>query len=290
MANEQLLSPLVDFLFKRLFGDVERTDILIAFLNGIFEDAGAPRVTSVQLLNPYIDKDALTDKMSVLDILARTDQATLIDIEIQIRNTGEMRERSLYYWTKLYENQLHESETYHTLHPAVAINVLNFVEIANDRVHNVFQLRNQDGALLTDHLTLHFLELPKLAQSALQEQTPLVRWLAFLKAKTKADREVLVKGDPIMEKALNTLEFLSHDEQTRQRYEARQKALHDYATAIETAKREGEEKGRQEGRQEGLHEAQRLIAQALLAEGDSVEKVMAITGLTRLEVEASRAH
>ena len=44
------------------------TDILIAFLNGIFEDVGAPRVTSVQLLNPYIDKDALTDKMSVLDI------------------------------------------------------------------------------------------------------------------------------------------------------------------------------------------------------------------------------
>lgn len=66
-------------------------------------DAGAPRVTSVQLLNPYIDKDALTDKMCVLDIAARTDQGTIIDIEIQIRNTGEMRERSLYYWTKLYE-------------------------------------------------------------------------------------------------------------------------------------------------------------------------------------------
>jgi predicted transposase/invertase (TIGR01784 family) len=153
IADEVLLSSLVDFLFKRMFGDEQHTDILIAFLNGIFEDAGMSRVTSVQLLNPYIDKDALTDKMSVLDIRARTEAKTLINIEIQIRNTGEMRERSLYYWSKLYESQLHESGTYRTLHPAVAINVLDFVEIPNDRGHNVFQIKNQDGAVLTDHLT-----------------------------------------------------------------------------------------------------------------------------------------
>lgn len=35
MEEQPLLSPLVDFLFKRLFGDEERTDILIAFLNGM---------------------------------------------------------------------------------------------------------------------------------------------------------------------------------------------------------------------------------------------------------------
>ena len=226
-------------------------------------------MTSVQLLNPYIDKDALTDK---------TEQATLIAVEIQIRNTGEMRERSLYYWTKLYEGQLHESETYHSLHPAVVITVLDFVEIPNDRVHNVFQIKNQDGALLTNHLTLHFLELPKLAQPAPRESTPLVRWLTFLKAQTKADREVLVKGDPIMEKALNTLEFLSHDEQTRQRYEARQKALHDYATAIETAKREG--------REEGEHQKAREFARYLLTHGTAMEEVAQATGLSVTEVAA----
>ena len=202
----------------------------------------------------------------------------LIDIEIQIRNTGEMRERSLYYWAKLYEGQLHESETYHTLRPAIAINVLNFVEIANDRVHNVFQLRNQDGTLLTDHMTLHFLELPKLAQATLPIQTPLVRWLAFLKAQTQTDRELLVKGDPLMEKALNALEFLSHDEQTRQRYEARQKALHDYATAIETAERRG--------RQEGEHGKAVLVAMRLITQGLSIENTAQLTDLPISEVEA----
>jgi len=278
VAEELLLSPLVDFLFKRLFGDEHQTDILIAFLNGIFDDVEAPRVTSVQLLNPYIDKDALTDKMSVLDILARTEQDTLMDVEIQIRNTGEMRQRSLYYWNNLYESQLHQSETDGTLHPVVAVNVLNFTEIANDRVHNVFQLLNQDGMLLTNHLALHFLELPKLPQPTPRERTPLLRWLAFLKAQTKADRESLVKGDLVMAKALNTLEFLSQDEQTRQLYEARQKALHDYATAMETAQRVGREKGHQEER--------RAVAKRLLLKGLSVGDTAEMANLSSAEVEA----
>ncbi len=101
-----------------------------------------------------------------------------------------------------------------------------------------------------------------------------------------------------MEKALNTLEFLSHDEQTRQRYEARQKALHDYATAIETAKREGrqegeqkgrqegEQKGRQEGRQEGHLEERRAIATRLLRKGLSVEDTAELANLDVADVEA----
>jgi predicted transposase/invertase (TIGR01784 family) len=184
----------------------------------------------------------------------------------------------LYYWAKLYEGQLHEREAYHTLRPAIAINVLDFVEIANDRVHNIFTLRNQDGSVFSDHVALHFLELPKLTQSILHEQTALLRWLAFLKAQTASERAHLVEGDPIMEKAFNALEFLSQDEQTRQRYEARQKALHDYATAIETAERRG--------RQEGEHGKAVLVAMRLITQGLSIENTAQLTDLPISEVEA----
>ncbi len=52
----------------------------------------------------------------------------------------------------------------------------------------------------------------------------------------------------------------------------------------------GEQIGIQKGREEGRREAQRLIAAALRARGDSVDKVMSITGLTRGEVEALQTH
>lgn len=81
-----------------------------------------------------------------------------------------------------------------------------------------------------------------------------------------------------MEKALNTLEFLSHDEQTRQRYDARQKALHDYATAIETAKREG--------REEGEHQRAVHTARKMLRDGMEVRKVADFVELSIEEVEA----
>lgn len=80
-----------------------------------------------------------------------------------------------------------------------------------------------------------------------------------------------------MEKALTALEYLSHDEQTRQRYEARQKALHDYATAIETANRQGRQEGRQEER--------RAIVQRLLLKGVSIEDTAEIANLALSEVE-----
>ena len=81
-----------------------------------------------------------------------------------------------------------------------------------------------------------------------------------------------------MEKAFNALEFLSQDEQTRQRYEARQKALHDYATAIETAKREGELTGELKER--------RATAIRLLLKGLSVNETAELANLAVKEVEA----
>ena len=49
---------------------------------------------------------------------------------------------------------------------------------------------------------------------------------------------------------------------------------------------EGREKGLMEGREKGRAEEKRNMARALKAMGDSVEKIVAVTGLTQAEVEA----
>ena len=63
------------------------------------------------------------------------------------------------------------------------------------------------------------------------------------------------------------------DPQTRLRNEARQKAMHDYATAIETAKREGQIKERH------------AIARKMLMEGMGVRKVAKFVELSIEELE-----
>ncbi|MHB1629112.1 MAG: Rpn family recombination-promoting nuclease/putative transposase [Bacilli bacterium] len=272
-----MLSPLVDFLFKRLFGDEKNTDLLIHFLNAVFDESGGPVITSVEILNPYLDKDALSDKMSILDIKARTQDHALVNVEIQIRNERNIRERTLYYWAKLYEGQLTEGTSYRDLNRTITVNLLNFVDVANERYHNVYRIREDiDGSLLTDRLEIHLLELPKLQNQGIPVDRRLVRWLSFLSARTRERMEELVRGDAVMEKAMTTLEFLSQDRQTRILYEERQKGLHDYVSAIEDAT----EKGKLEGKLE--------MARSLLAKGLGIEMIEEASGLAREQIEALR--
>ncbi|WP_281886360.1 PD-(D/E)XK nuclease family transposase [Paenibacillus sp. YYML68] len=43
-------------------------------------NSGEPPVTDVEILNPYIDKLALDDKQSILDIHAKTADGKLVNI------------------------------------------------------------------------------------------------------------------------------------------------------------------------------------------------------------------
>ncbi|MCK8816017.1 Rpn family recombination-promoting nuclease/putative transposase [Natroniella sulfidigena] len=67
-----------------------------------------------------------------------------------------------------------------------------------------------------------------------------------------------------LKEAAETLEVLSQDEEARELYEARQKAIHDQVSNLEEARREAKEKGREEGREEGIEIGQGLGMAALI--------------------------
>ena|GEM_PF-3338090 len=80
----ELLDPRNDFIFKRIFGSESNKDVLLAFLNSTFLEAGEPPLTEIILMNPYTDKDTPHDKQSILDIKAKTAEGKLINIEMQL--------------------------------------------------------------------------------------------------------------------------------------------------------------------------------------------------------------
>lgn len=51
---------------------MRKTDILMVLLHDVFKHLSQPLVELVQSLNLFIEKDALKDTMSILDIRART--------------------------------------------------------------------------------------------------------------------------------------------------------------------------------------------------------------------------
>jgi predicted transposase/invertase (TIGR01784 family) len=263
-----LLDPKNDFVFKRIFGSEENKDVLLAFLNLTFKEAGEPPLTEIILMNPYTDKDSPRDKQSIFDIQAKTAEGKLINIEMQLFNRYDNEKRTLFYWSKQYASQLEEGQSYKLLKKCVTINILNFSILPNDRYHNVFHLReDRSGISLTDDLEIHFLELSKLDKQLITAGGGLVNWLLFLRSHNKENWEVLKVQEPELGKAMTVLEFLSQDAEARRLYEMRQKALHDEASLVEGAREEGEQKGKLE------------VAANMLLKGMDIGLVSELTGI-----------
>jgi predicted transposase/invertase (TIGR01784 family) len=273
----ELLNPSNDFVFKRIFGSEENKDVLLAFLNRTFMEAGRPALQEITILNPYTDKDAPLDKQSIFDIWAQTEAGEYINVEMQLFNKYDIEKRTLYYWSKRYSAQLQEGQTYKTLKKCVTINILNYSFLPNDLYHNTFHLKEDLTAItLIDDIEIHFIELPKLDGMALPTQSGLLNWLFFLRGTDTTNWEVLQMNEPTIKKAMTTLEFLSQDSEARIRYEERQKYLHDEASAIEWAMDNGLEKGE---RQKTLE-----IARNMLKEGLAIDVISKVTGLSEKEI------
>jgi predicted transposase/invertase (TIGR01784 family) len=139
---------------------------------------------------------------------------------------------------------------------------VDFNMLAGQRYHSKFQVREQhDRALLTEHLELHVLELPKLGEALARNDEPeLALWGKFLSATTDAEIEALAKEHPVLKQAKEALETLSDDPSARTRAEMREMAQISYRLDMGKAWRdgltEGEAKGRAEGEAKGRTEGE----------------------------------
>lgn len=90
----------------------------------------------------------------------------------------------------------------------MTINILNYSCLPNERYHNVFHLREDHSLIpLIDDIEIHVMELPKLDQYEVPLKGGLVNWLLFLKGAYKTNWEVLTMNEPMLKKAMTTLEF-----------------------------------------------------------------------------------
>ena len=80
------VKPTTDFVFKKLFGEEESKSFLISLLEATLNE----NIQDVELLNTELGKEYPLDKLSRLDIKAKTNCGKLINIEIQIKNTDDM--------------------------------------------------------------------------------------------------------------------------------------------------------------------------------------------------------
>ena len=249
------ISPLVDFAFKLVLGSPEHSGITIHFLNSIL--VGQPRITQVEILNPFLGKEFDEDKLSILDIRATDELGRLLNIEMQTSLPAGMAQRLTYYVSSLYVGQLSEGQEYSELRPAISICVLSQAMFPEPpALHLDFRLREASTArTLTDDLQIHLLQLKHLQVTAetVYHATPAERWAYFLQNAEKLTSAEISRLFPDQEfsEAAGVLEMISRTPEQLMAYNARLKFQRDEVAKILQARLEGRQEGRQEGEEIG---------------------------------------
>ena len=279
--ERRLLNPKIDFVFKKIFGSEKHPGVLISFLNAVLKPKN--NITDVEIKNTDIDKSYIEDKISRLDVKAVTSKNEIINIEIQLKNEYNMIQRSLYYWSKLYEEQLEEGDRYDKLCRTVCINILDFKYLKNDRFHNGYRLKEiETNEELTDLEEIHFIEIPKLKKINSEKDIVdvLEGWVEFLRdPESEVVRKLEMTNKEIRE-AKDELYRLSMDEKERALYFIREKSIRDEISALANAEEKGMERGIKKGERNKAIE----IAKSLLDVLD-IETISIKTGLSIKEIE-----
>ena len=269
-------NPLNDYYFKTLMGKPERKDLTLNFLNSLYSDENI-YYTDIFFIDKDIEPSLIQGKLSRLDIRAVLNTGSQVDIEVQICREKYMSERSLYYWSRMYSEQLAKGKEYQTLKPAISINILDFDHLTNEKNwHNTCHITvDASKRILTNHLEMHFLEIPKLKISDVKKLKKLDAWgLYFSGKRNKEALEVIKMTNPTINEALSYENYFSIDDKSRREYERYEDAIREEKSKILAAK------------EEGITETIQKNAINLLKLGVDVDTIAQGIGLSVQDVEA----
>lgn len=263
-----------DTLFKMLF--VKYPELLKELVSALL---GIPlgEIQQFTILNPEMPPESLGDKFCRLDIHMIVNGAR-VDLEIQIIDEGDFRERTMFYWARDFSTSLPTGGNYADLPRTIIISIIDFMLFDCEEYHSFFQLLETTRHMLfSDKMGLHFFELPKLPPN-LGDKDMLLLWLSLFKASTEDELKQIQELEvPVMNQAINAYYTITASSEFRERERLYEKARHDEAQALYHAEQKGVQKGKLEGKIE--------IARKMKEIGTPFDQIILLTDLDYSEIE-----
>lgn len=251
-----LMKPKVDFAFKEIMADEKAREGFISAVLNIPQE----EIRESRLLNTYLGREHPDDKFGILDVRVLLRNNTQIDIEIQIAKLSVWAERSLFYISKIYTEQIKSGDEYGLLNKCVSISIVDFKLFEDsEEFYSCFHIfEDNRHTLFTDKMEFHVIELPKVPEKIQPEGSKLTLWAKFINAEKKEEFDMIAGKDECIDSAYRRLQVISLDEQKRLEYEAREKAIRDHNQFM--ADMAELEKKARESRHEGIKEGEQMLA------------------------------
>jgi predicted transposase/invertase (TIGR01784 family) len=178
-TTAKYIDPLVDFAFKKIFGSEPNKDLLIAFLNEVFQ--GRKQIVDLVYNKNEHPGDSQDDGGAIFDLLCTGHSGDQFLIEVQRGRQGYFKERALFYTSRLISNQApkgNRSSWAYNLTEVYLIALLEdiiFETKSKDAyLHDVRLCNYNTGEIFYDKLGYIYIELSKFVKQELDLHTILI--------------------------------------------------------------------------------------------------------------------
>ncbi len=286
MTNDiQFFSLKYDRIFKSIICNPDDTRVINAILSDILEqDVEVVKYITTEM--PVNNKDT---KVNTLDIILRTKDDLIINVEININFGSLIRDRNLGYYASLFSQYIQRGKK--NVQEIIHID-LNFDDNFKNPIKQEFKVRNDNNRLYSKKfhiITVNVAEYKKIWYDKIIKGEKKHIYLVMLAA-DKKELAVLSKYDDLVKEVKDKVYILNADD-TIVRTISREDEIK--IRALDSGKEEGIKegikkgikKGISEGIKEGHKQEQMTIAKKMLKEDMDVKTIAKITELSVEQVE-----
>lgn len=275
-TEERYISLLTDFGFKRIFGTKPNKDLLIDFLNSLFN--GEQVVKDVTFLNSEHVGDVHTDRKAIFDVYCENEKGEKFIVEMQNAYQTYFKDRSLYYSTFHIREQAQKGEGWnYKLKHVYVVALLNYdmsdPAFSDDTInHDIGLLDKQTHRVFNDKLTFKYVEISKFNKRIEELKTNYDKWLFVLQNLSRLDCQPEYLKTAVFNRLFAEAEIAKFTRAELREYEDSLKAYRDIKNSLNSAEEKGERKKAIE------------IAKNLLEMGMPIDNIMKATGLSLEEI------
>ena len=275
--EERYISLLTDFGFKRIFGTKPNKDLLINFLNSLFE--GFQVIKDVKYLNSEHVGDVFAERKAIFDVYCENEKGEKFIVEMQNASVFPIREEAP-----------KGADWNFKLDHVYTVALLNFdledeAFDKDDINHDVGLLDKKTHKVFNDKLSFKYVEIAKFDKTEDELVTLYDKWLYVLKNLSRLDERPAALKEKVFTKLFEEAEIAKFTPTELKEYEDSLKAYRDVKNSIDTALEKGREEGRAEAREEGKNLKVIQIAKKMLAAGMDIDTVIKMTDLSKSEIE-----
>jgi len=259
-----------DIAFRKIFGNDNKKEILISFLNAVLELPKGKKIKKVEIKNPYQLPEIKGLKSSILDVRATDERHISYIVEMQVEELEGFDKRVQYYTAKQYSSQISKGEDYPKLNQVIFIGILDFTFFENDKDyitrHRTVNIKTHENTL--NGLEYNFIELTKFTKKLKDCKTLVDKWIYFIKNAENLD----VIPENVKDKGLKQ----AYEDAYRHNWTKEELASYDYADM-----RRQDEKGKTTVAVRKAVDNEKIeIAKEMISENESIEKIVKYTKLS----------